>query len=187
MYKSGAELRAKEAYGLINKTTEKNMIMQGISGFFGPMGAIGTDVYVIVKVYSPMINEIRKQYGRKPIDKKILVDFIKGALKEVFNDMIFDKVLGSVPVMGVYFNAVCARAMTWRIGILFTMLASRGEDAKVEQIKETMILIRGLFPNESTINFSKPDYSIFEKIVSSVESNTIETYNDKIKDALSAF
>ncbi|MGM0410439.1 MAG: hypothetical protein ACQEQF_06705 [Bacillota bacterium] len=179
--------RANRAYDLINETTQKNMILQGVSGFFGPMGALGTDVYVIVKIYSPMINNIRKIYGRKPLDKNILVDFVKGALKEVLNDMIFDKGLGSIPVMGVYFNAICARAMTWRIGILFTMLASRGEKAKVKQIKETMILIRKVFPNESNVKFKKPEQRIFNKIVTSVEGEDIETYDKKIDDALSAF
>lgn len=175
MVNKDSKLRAKEAYNIINKTTEEKIINEGVVSFLGPMGAFGKDAYAIAKLYSPMINEIRKLYGRKALDEEIIIDSIQEVIKEIIND------IRSKTDMGVYFHYIASRVITSRIGILFTMLASHGEKSEFRQIKETMILIKSLFPNESSTKFDKPNYKIFEKIVISVESNTISTYSSKIK------
>ena len=77
--------------------------------------------------------------------------------------------------------------MTWRIGILMTMLSARGESIDDVAIKDSMIVIRNIFPQVDMFKFAQPDYATFEKMIVSVSNDTIEEYNKKIKKAMDAF
>ena len=95
--------------------------------------------------------------------------------------MYADKALGQLPVVGVYFNAISAKTMTWRLGILFIMLSTRGEEFGDKNIEETAKMIRLVFPQKDAFSFKQPDYKTFEKLVLSITGNSMEEFEDKVK------
>lgn len=101
--------------------------------------------------------------------------------------MVADKFLGNVPLVGIYFNAICAKTMTWRLGILFTMLSARGESIDENAVAETTKLIRMVFPQTDAFRFQQPTYQSFEKLVISVSGNTMKQFEQKVTKALSVF
>lgn len=82
-----------------------------------------------------MINDIRKIYGLPEINTKALRPILEGCSEEILSDLLFDKIGGQIPILGIPFNMMCAKAMTWRLGILFTMLAARGQEVNVENTR----------------------------------------------------
>ena len=77
--------------------------------------------------------------------------------------------------------------MTWRLGILFTMLSARGEAIDDYAVQDTTKLIRLVFPQTDAFKFQQPTYPTFEKLVLSVTDNTMEQFNNKISRALDVF
>ena len=134
-----------------------------------------------------MLNEIRSLYGRKPVNEKVVTTIIKGISSEIIFDLVADKFLGNVPLVGIYFNAICAKTMTWRLGILFTMLSARGEAIDEYAVKDTTKLIRMVFPQTDAFKFRQPEYQDFEKLATSVAGNSMEQFNQKITKALDVF
>ena len=63
-------------------------------------------------------------------------------------DVVGDKVLGSIPLIGMYFDYRCAIIMTWRIGILFTFLNVQGPAYNEMILRETAKLVRDNFPSD---------------------------------------
>lgn len=116
-----------------------------------------------------------------------MTTIVKGISSELIFDVVADKVLGNVPLIGVYFNAICAKTMTWRLGILFTMLSARGEAIDDATVQDTTKLIRMVFPQTDAFKFQQPTYPTFEKLVTSVTDNSMEQFNRKISKALDAF
>jgi len=112
---------------------------------------------------------------------------VKGISNELIFDAATDKFLGNVPLVGIYFNAICARTMTWRLGILFTMLSARGEVIDDATVQDTTKLIRMVFPQTDAFKFQQPTYPTFEKLGTSVTDNSMEQFNRKISRALVAF
>ena len=108
-------------------------------------------------------------------------------VKELLFDVVADKVLGSVPVAGVYFNAVSAKALTWRLGMLVTILFSRGEEFNKENISSVIKLIRYVTPLNELLKLKKPDYDVFKRIATSVSGNEISEFDNKVQTALKAF
>lgn len=106
---------------------------------------------------------------------------------ELLFDIVADKVLGNVPVIGIYFNAICAKTMTWRFGIAFTMLLARGDEINPTSVKNVTKLIRLVFPQNDAFTFKQPSYETFEKLVLSVEENTQAQFENKIIKALEVF
>ncbi len=178
---------SKKAYQIINGKASSNVTIQGLSGILGFPFTLIADGAVVFTHYGAMLNEIRSLYGRNPVNEDVVTPIIKGISSEILFDIVADKILGQVPIVGIYFNVICAKAMTWRLGILFSMLASRGEEIDGKRVKEATQLIRKVFPQESTFKFKQPNYETFEKLVVSVYENTMDEFNSKIDRALSAF
>ena len=111
---------------------------------------------------------------------------IKQISKEILFDIIIDKALGRIPIIGIYPNMICAKYMTWRIGILFAMLSSRGGDISKVNAEKTIKLIRMVFPQTEALKFTTPDYKTYEKLVVSVNSASIPDFDEKVGKALSA-
>lgn len=174
-------------YKTIENTANSNSFIQAISGLAGFPTTIAIDGVVIFTHYEPLINEIRAFYGRTKLDKTTVMPVIKSLLKEIFLDIAVDKFLGQVPVAGVYFNAICAKALTWRLGMLFTIVSSRGEEINYDNLSDVIKLVRAVNPQADMFKFIRPDYDIFKKIVLSVDGNDFNVYDEKIKKALAAF
>ncbi len=176
-----------KVYQSINEKANSNVLIQGLSGVLGFPFTLIVDGAVIFTHYSPMLNSIRRFYGRMPMSDGAIVTLIKNIMSEIIFDIVNDKILGNIPIIGIYFNVICAKTLTWRLGILFAMLSSRGEDVDESIVKKSIIVIRSMFPQESTFKFKEPNYATFTKMVASVHNNTQEEYKDKINKAMSAF
>ena len=178
---------SKKAYNLIDSTAGSNSFIQGLSGLGGFPWTLLADGVTLFTHYMEMINGIRKLYGRSEITDRDISSILGGLSNEIIVDIMADKIAGNIPIIGVYFNAICAKTMTWRIGILMTMLSARGESIDDAAIKDSLIVIRNIFPQVDMFKFTQPNYATFEKMIVSVAGNTIEEYNRKIKKAMDAF
>lgn len=145
------------------------------------------DGVVIFTNYEPMINDIRKLYGRSEISAKELSPMMGSIVKEILLDFAVDKVLGHVPVAGAYFNAVSAKALIWRLGMLTAVISSRGEEFTKANISNTIKLIRYITSINEVLKFKKPDYEVFRRIVLTVSSDEESEFDRKIQTALKAF
>lgn len=173
-------------YALIDSNASSNVTMQGLSGLLGFPFTLVADAGVIFTHYGPMINEIRKFYNRSPLGKDTLVPIVKGCSSEILTDLVLDKIVGQVPVIGIASNMICAKAMTWRLGLLFAMLSARGERVSVTSVEKAATLIRKLFPQEHSWKFQKPSVVIVEKLLTAVADEDIEQFENKIEMLLDA-
>lgn len=175
-----------QVYDIIEKKAGSNIAMQGLSGLIGfPFTAIA-DVTVFFTHYGPMLNQIRAVYGRSPICTEAFGPIIKGCKQELLVDMVLDKIVGNIPLIGLPANMICAKAMTWRLGILFGMLASRGEEVNQENVTKAVRLIRELFPQRNALMFQKPSAAIVEKLLKTVDGDSVESFDQKIMKILDA-
>lgn len=164
-----------------------NTAIQGISGFFGGLTTWVADIGVIAGIYAPMISNIRTIYGRKPIPENTIPDMLKNIGKEILYDVLFDKILGNIPVIGVYFNAICARNLTWRLGILFCMLSVRGDEIDNSTITDSVRVIRLNFPQKSMFGFKKPVYKDFKNLVLKFHDMTLIEFKEELKNDITKF
>lgn len=177
---------SKEArvYEVIENKAGSNTAMQGLTGLLGFPFTTIADVGVVFTHYGPMLNEIRRIYGRNELSKEVLAPIIKGCSGEIIADMIFDKVVGQIPVIGIVSNLICAKSMTWRLGILFGMLSARGEEIDEQSVTKCTRLIRELFPQRDSIMFKKPSVTIVEKLLKNVEGDSQMSFDKKIEALL---
>lgn len=172
-------------YDCINQTANNNLAIQGISGLIGFPATLVVDGAVLFTHYAPMINRIRTFYGRNPIEKDALIAVTKGVSSELLFDFAFDKIAGQIPIAGIYFNAICAKAMTWRLGILFAILSAQGDTVTQENVSDLMKLIRNVFPQKDIFKFVRPDYNSFEKLLHCAYDSS--EFESKINKALKVF
>ena len=147
----------------------------------------GVDVAVVGTHYVPMFNNMRHIYGRSPLSKGVVLPIITNILNEGLFDLAFDKIIGGIPIVGIYANAMASKTLTWRLGILFAMLASRGEDVVSDTVKDCMFVIRNMFPQHEAFRFAQPDKATFALMVMSVYNNTTDEFEEKINKAKAAF
>lgn len=169
-----------KVYDIINSKAGSNIAMQGISGLMGfPFTAI-MDVAVFFTHYGPMLNDIREVYGRTPINKDDLSHVIKGCKQELLTDMVLDKFIGNIPLFGLPANMICAKAMTWRLGLLFAMLSARGEEINQDSVLLAVRLLRALFPQTDSLLFKKPSALTVEKLLTGLADTSVETFDAKV-------
>ncbi|MBR6619569.1 MAG: hypothetical protein IKK85_04440 [Clostridia bacterium] len=174
-------------YKAVGRKATSNTFIQSISGIVGCPATLFVDGLVIFTHYEPMINDIRDLYGRTRISSKDFSSVASCLFKEILVDIAIDKVMGQIPVAGIYFNAISAQALTWRLGMVTTILSARGDTLNNESVSDVVRLVRCLTQQTDMFKFTKPDYETFKKIVLSVDSNDHFTFNSKVKTALKAF
>ncbi len=178
--------RAETAYDLIARSANENATMQGAAGIFGTFVSIGADVASIA-MYSAMWNNIRKIYGHNEFEADQVKSIIPKLGKEIISDIVFDKVIGYIPIIGIATNIMCAKSMSWRLGILFSMLSSRGSDMPDDSIIKSVRLIREMYPQRDMFSFTTPDRSSVIRMIENTSNNSIEEFDQKISKALAAF
>jgi hypothetical protein len=176
---------AIKAYILINAKASSNMWLQGITGVVGFPYTTIVDVGVIATHYVPMLNKIRYIYGRPLLKMDSIMPFAGSISKELLYDFLFDKILGNVPILGIPLNAICAKALTWRLGILFSMLSSRGEEINDKTAGDVAVVIRGIF-SKGPFGFPTPSLADFEGIVNGVFEMSHMEFSDKVNAAKAA-
>ncbi len=172
------------AYAVIASKANANSITQALSGVAGFPFTIAADVVVIPTIYMPLWNEIRRIYFQPPLDTMALGSIVGKIMPEILTDLTMDKILGNVPFLGIYFNAICAKAMTWRLGTLFTFLSSCGSDIPEDCVQKSMILIRKAFPQNDMFKFQTPDMMRFIRLVTSVSSLSEAEMNARLDRAI---
>lgn len=188
-----AEILLKEekvfdmVYKAVNAKANSNAFIQGISGIAGFPATLAVDGLVILTHYEPLINNIRDLYGRSRVSSDNLFPVVGSMLKEIIIDIAVDKVMGNIPVAGIYFNAVAAKALTWRLGMITAIISARGDELSYTNLSEIVKLVRLLTPQSDMFRFTKPDYETFKKITLSVSGDDVPTFNEKVQSALKAF
>lgn len=167
-----------QIYDLINEKAATNILMQGTSGLLGWPWTLAADVGVVFTHYGPMLNEIRQKYGRTTVSVNAVTPIIQGCAKEIMADLVLDKCIGQIPVIGFGANIICAKAMTWRLGILFAMLASRGDDIDTENVRNATKLIREVFPQKSSLRFEKPSRNDVKILLLKVMNQSVASFNE---------
>ena len=180
------ETKARQVYDLIQNKASSNEFMQGLSGLLGFPFTLIADAGVIFTHYGPMLNSIRSIYGRSPVSAEVVKPILDGCKSEILADILVDKIIGQIPVIGIAANVMCAKTMTWRLGILFGMLAARGEEISSESARNATKAIRGLFPQKSMITFSTPSIAMVEKLLTKVENCSTEAFDEKVDRILDA-
>ncbi len=175
---------AEEAYDLINSKAQSNSFIHGFSGILGFITTIAADVATIPAIYGKMWDEVRSIYGYKPVGSDAVKTVLMQVMPEVLSDIAFDKILGNVPIVGIYFNAICAKQMAWRLGTLFAFMSARGSEIPSEKVAEAMALIRHMFPQKDMFAFTTPNKQNFIKLVESVQGNSIQQFEKKVSNAL---
>ena len=98
--------------------------------------------------------------------------------------MVLDKFIGNIPIFGLPANMICAKSMTWRLGLLFGMLSARGEKINQDSVLLAVRLIRTLFPQTDSLLFKKPSAVTVEKLLSGVAETSVETFDAKVSRVL---
>lgn len=175
---------AEQAYDLVNSKAQSNSFIHGFSGILGFITTIAADVATIPAIYGKMWDEVRAVYGHKPVGSEAAKTVLMQVMPEVLSDIAFDKILGNVPIVGIYFNAICAKQMAWRLGTLFAFMSARGSEIPSDKVAEAMVLIRHMFPQKDMFAFTTPNKHNFIKLVESVEGNSIQQFEKKVSNAL---
>mgnify|MGYP000529984447 CR=1 FL=1 len=175
------------AYDLIEKKSVSNIFIQGAGGVLGTISTFGADIYAF-RIYSELWDEIRIIYGHQPFELDEVSAIIPKLGKEIITDIALDKVLGYVPIIGVFTNAICAKTMTWRLGILFAILSSKGDILPGDdEIIKAVCLIREMYPQKDMLTFVTPKKDAVIKILLSIENNTDKKFKEKLDRAYAAF
>ncbi len=156
---------AAAAYKLIEEKANSNTLIQGLTGLVGFPLTLIADGAVVFTHYGAMLNEIRALKGCGPVTADVIKPIVTSISGEILFDLVADKVLGQIPLIGIYFNVICAKTMTWRLGVLFAMLAKRGEGLGGGDMNELARKIRTRFPQSDAITFKQPDYNLFETLL----------------------
>jgi hypothetical protein len=179
--------RAQQVYDRTRTLATGNLIAQGASGFFGFAANLLVDAAAI-PFYAQLWNEIRDIYGKGEITAEATRAYVKPNIGFLAQDLLWDKIVGSIPIIGVPFNIAFAKALTWRLGAWFGFLSAiEGEDDVEALTAATMDLVREVFPSSrSVFDFAAPDRDVFVEFIASVDGLTTDEVQDRTKAALDA-
>jgi len=186
LYNIDSRKLAEDVYSKIEQTSISNAFIQGSGGLFGTLVTASIDVFAI-GIYSTLWDEIRGVYGHEPYDSTTIKTLIPKLGKEIITDVALDKVLGYIPVVGIYTNAICAKTLTWRLGILFAMLSARGSSVPDNEAIKAIQLIREVYPQKDMFSFKTPDRESVIRLIVGVENLSEKEFNSKVTKALSVF
>lgn len=177
--------RAELVYEKTRRLATGNLIAQGASGFFGFAANLLVDAAAI-PFYADLWNQIRDVYGKGSITADAAKAYLQPNLGFLAQDLLWDKVVGSIPIIGVPFNIVFAKALTWRLGAWFGLLSAIGNEDDVDSLTEvTMQLTREVFPSShSVFDFTAPDRDVFVTFIASVDGLSTQEAQDRTRRAL---
>jgi hypothetical protein len=116
-------------------------------------------------IYTPLCNDLRHLYGHPNISETAVKKILLQLLPEVLTNLTMDSVLGSIPIIGIYFSAMYGKALTWWVGSLFTFLSSRGLEIPEGSVHDAMALIRQTCPPRKVYRFGSPNRNAFVRLM----------------------
>lgn len=182
------EQRAARVYERTRSLANGNAWVQGLSGVIGFGANLVVDVAAI-PYYAELWNDIRKIYGRGEITLGAATAFIKPNLGFLVQDLFWDKLMGSIPIVGIPFNAAFAKALTWRLGAWFGLLSAlKGDDGKDRTIvRSSMQLTREIFPSTGSVfSFETPNKETFVTFIAAQDGLSQSESKKRMGDALRA-
>jgi hypothetical protein len=171
---STKEQRAAMAYDRTKRMADRNALAGAASGVFG-MGVNWIVDVAAIPFYTDLWNDIRGTYGKGSITLEAARRYLKPNIMFLVQDFVVDKILGAIPIFGIRFNYICAKALTWRLGAWFAVLSALGEekDPSKALIESTMELTRRFFPaNQSILDFEEPSREQFIEFIAAVDGLT---------------
>ena len=181
------QLEAEQSYDLIVGYAWKNMAAQvGASLVPIPGAGLAVDAAVLPIIYLPMWNEIRGIYGRGEVGSEQARALLSGVGGVVLVDVVVDKVLGQVPILGMPLNYFCAKIMTWRLGALFTLFASLGHNVDARLARLATELLTKLFPKEDFGFIKTPEREKFVDFVVRASGGDAEDLEKRMQKAMNA-
>jgi uncharacterized protein (DUF697 family) len=179
------QLEAEQSYDLIVGYAWKNIAAQvGASLVPLPGAGLAVDAAVLPVIYLPMWNEIRGVYGRGEVGAEQGRALLGGVGGVVLVDVVVDKVLGQVPIIGMPLNYFCAKIMTWRLGALFTLFASLGDDVDARLARLATELLTKLFPKEDFGLIKTPARPKFVDFILKASSDGPDDLEDRFQKAM---
>lgn len=183
--RQAAEARAHRVYDIVESYAVGNSIGQAISGFFGTFVSWTADGAALY-LYLRMWNSIREVYGKDALGAGKAFEYIRPAIAIIIGDLVADKFLGDLPLIGAPVNFVLARITTWRLGVVFGMVSAISDDDAV--IAQTVArLIPELFPAKGILGgiFQTPNRDVFIRAIASVDGITKEQVEERVEKILS--
>lgn len=150
------DFKEKKVYETIKGYANTNSLMQTVSGLFGFPVTLAVDGGAVVTHYLPMINNICNVYNFNKKDVSSFIPVIKGSFMVFLSDLVLDKVLGQIPLLGAVSNYVCAKIITWRIGLMFAYLAKNDMDVTAENVKKTVDCMKKKISMRKVTGFNPP-------------------------------
>ena len=185
--------KAETTYDIIKKWADFNGNVQAISGITGLGVNLAVDALAIVW-YRDMWSEIRGVYGKGHITKDTVYTFIRTNLEYIAKDIFFDKLVGTIPLLGIPFNYAYGKALTWRLGVLFGITAAAAEHPSPETMSQIIDLVRMLFPSKDiyvrkvlSFSFKEPDRDRFLRLLEAASDRTDNQLMRSAEDALAAW
>jgi len=182
---AAARARAERVYEKTASLATGNLVAQGASGFFG-FGTTWLVDAAAIPFYADLWNRIRDVYGNGEITTDAAQAYLRPNLGFLAQDLLWDKVVGSIPIIGIPFNIAFAKALTWRLGAWFGFLSALDGEDDVELLTSaTMELVREVFPSSrSVFDLAAPDRDVFVTFIASVDGLTTDEAHDRTKRAL---
>jgi hypothetical protein len=180
--------RAERVYEKTRTLANGNAIAQGASGLFGGGVNLLVDAAAI-PFYVDLWNDIRHVYGRGEITMRAAQEYLKPNMAFLVQDLVWDKAVGSIPIIGIPFNIAFGKALTWRLGAWFGMLAALGADSggDAELAQSTLALVKQVFPaGGGVFTWNAPDREVFVAFISSVDGLTEDEARSRTEAALRA-
>lgn len=188
MTNDAKRLRAQKVYDKTSKVASNNAWAQGLSGVVG-MGANWLVDIAVLPLYIALWNDIRDVYGKGEITVKAATSYLRPNLNFLVQDFVWDKAIGSVPIVGIPFNVAFAKALSWRLGAWFGLLSALADVNVQDEIltMATMQLVREVFPSMGSVfSFEAPNKDKFINIIASLDGLTRAEAEQRIDKALRA-
>lgn len=173
-------------YSLIQSKAGSDQFMKGLSAIAGFPFTLLTDAGTVFSLYTPMLEQIRAVYGRSSPPPGVARSLLEVDQCECLSDLAANIIFRQIPLIGMPVGVVYAKVMTWRLGILFAMLAAKGDDFTTENAKNALHVIHALFLRKGEAVFLTPSEDAVKKLLKEVQDCGTQDFDAKCVKILGA-
>ena len=186
-----AQIKALQAYRIISRASNDAALMQAGANLASlmtgglPLFHLAVDGFCL-GYQMTIINDISDLYGKPRITQGAAVAYLRPHLGFILGNLALDKGLGvAVPVLGLPFCYIFARALTWRLGTFFTATAAMDADIPRPLLLEKLAgLVAELFPRRDFFGLANPDKEKFVALIAGLEGLSAAQAEARITTAL---